>query len=87
MSYYLDENIFNKFKNYSFFKTTIKNKVLEVRMNKKKPCNTMTKEFFNELHHIFTTINNLESDIRCVVLLSPFKNFSFGLDCKILNNF
>ena len=86
MSFELDETFFKKFRNYTHFATTLKGTTLEVHMTKKKPCNTMTKTFFNELYHIFTTINNLNDDIRCVLLFSSFKNFSFGLDCKLLKS-
>lgn len=81
MSFALDEKVFNEFKEYSCFALSLENSILTVKMNKEKPCNAMSIEFFNEIHHIFTTINNQDEDIRCVILLSPFKHFSFGLDC------
>lgn len=43
----------------------------------------MNKKFFEEIHDLFKYINNsYEDDIRCVVIYSSAKNFTFGLDLK-----
>lgn len=82
MSFQQIEKYYTHFpKNYKSFSYKLENTLLIITLNK-KPGNTMDLTFFSEVYHIFKTINHTEKDIRCVILKSSLKNFTFGLDLK-----
>lgn len=82
MSFEQIEKYYSNFqKTYKNFTYKIKNTLLTITLNR-SPGNTMNLSFFSEIYQIFKTINHTAQDIRCVILKSSLKNFTFGLDLK-----
>lgn len=83
MSFRVDSENFSKFVEYKFFQVEVKENVAHVKLSKEEPCNSLTIESFDELYHIFKTIDCMEGDIRVVMFYSIFKDFGPGLDCNL----
>lgn len=70
-------------KKFESFSLSLQDRILKVCLNREKPDNTMNQEFFEDLYNLFRSLNySLSEDIRCVLIVSSAKNFSYGLDLK-----
>lgn len=74
-------------KAYDTFSYEVQSKIMVVTFNRPKNMNSMNMQYFLDLLHFFKSLNDPSSkeDIRAVVLKSSSKDFTAGLDRKLIS--